>query len=217
MTNISVQAIDNLLPQTQCGSCGYSGCLPYAEAVLKASAPINLCPPGGIETIQALADLLGIAAQPYLEQLTLEWQRKPSVAKIKESECIGCTKCIQACPMDAIVGSGKKMHVVIKDECTGCGLCVEPCPVDCIEMMQVPVPIFDKNKARTRYNARKTRLLRDQQIQQAAYIKNKNQRSCSQNATQISNHNKKLDYILQAINRVETKKKNNDAVYTNRT
>ena len=130
-----VDSIDALLPQTQCGQCGHPGCRPYAEAIA-AGEPINKCPPGGQATINALADLL------LLEALALDaehGEEKPrTVAFIREDECIGCTKCIQACPVDAILGAAKQMHTVIASECTGCDLCVEPCPVDCIEMRPVP-------------------------------------------------------------------------------
>lgn len=125
-----VERIDALLPQTQCGQCGYPGCRPYAEAVSQGDE-INKCPPGGEATITALADLLGREPKP----LDGEAQAVPLVAYIREDECIGCTKCIQACPVDAILGAAKFMHTVIVDECTGCDLCVEPCPVDCIDML----------------------------------------------------------------------------------
>lgn len=131
-----VEQIDALLPQTQCGQCGHPGCRPYAEAIANGEE-INRCPPGGQATIQALADLLDVEALP-LDSDGAEEQPK-RVAIIREDECIGCTKCIQACPVDAILGAAKQMHTVIADECTGCDLCVEPCPVDCIDMVEIPV------------------------------------------------------------------------------
>ncbi|HTQ98690.1 MAG TPA: electron transport complex subunit RsxB [Candidatus Acidoferrum sp.] len=127
-----VARIDALLPQTQCGQCGNPGCKPYAQAIA-AGAPINRCPPGGAATIAALARLLGVQTLPLDPTHGSESIRK--VAFIREAECIGCTKCIQACPVDAILGSAKHMHTVIESECTGCDLCVEPCPVDCIDML----------------------------------------------------------------------------------
>lgn len=133
--NPIVERIDNILPQTQCGQCGYPGCKPYAQAIVDGDA-INKCPPGGQSTINALADLLDIEAP----QLDVEHGIEPDVKKvafIREAECIGCTKCIQACPTDAILGAAKQMHTVIVDECTGCDLCVDPCPVDCIDMVPV--------------------------------------------------------------------------------
>ena len=126
-----VEQILDKLPQTQCGQCGHPGCRPYAEAIAAGEA-INKCPPGGQATINALAALLNVEA-PALD--AEHGEEKPrTVAYIREDECIGCTKCIQACPVDAILGAAKQMHTVIASECTGCDLCVEPCPVDCIEM-----------------------------------------------------------------------------------
>lgn len=136
--NPIVDQIDALLPQTQCGQCGFPGCRPYAEAIANGEA-INKCPPGGQGTIEALADLLDVEAIP-LDAEHGEEQVK-TVAFIREDECIGCTKCIQACPVDAILGAAKQMHTVIIDECTGCDLCVEPCPVDCIDMIPLETNI----------------------------------------------------------------------------
>jgi Na+-translocating ferredoxin:NAD+ oxidoreductase subunit B len=131
-----VDQIDALLPQTQCGQCSYAGCRPYAEAIAAGEADINRCPPGGEATVLALADLLGRDPKP------VEGETKvPSVAIIDEQVCIGCTLCIQACPVDAILGAAKQMHTVIESECTGCELCVEPCPVDCIYMVPIPQDI----------------------------------------------------------------------------
>ena len=132
--NPLVEQIDSLLPQTQCGQCGYPGCKPYAEAISNGD-DINKCPPGGEATIKQLADLMGVDAKPLDSAHGEEDVKK--VAFIREDECIGCTKCIQACPVDAIMGASKVMHTVIVDECTGCDLCVEPCPVDCIDMIPV--------------------------------------------------------------------------------
>lgn len=132
-----VERIDALLPQTQCGQCGYPGCKPYAEAVAGGDVH-NKCVPGGAETVVKLSELLG---REVLALDADEADQVPvkKVAYIREPECIGCTKCIQACPVDAILGAAQKMHTVIVDECTGCDLCVEPCPVDCIEMRPVAV------------------------------------------------------------------------------
>ena len=131
------EQIDALLPQTQCGQCSYPGCRPYAEAIASGEADINRCPPGGEATMIALADLLG------RDPVALEEESKgPTVAVIDEETCIGCTLCIQACPVDAILGAAKHMHTVIESECTGCELCLEPCPVDCITMEPVKVSIY---------------------------------------------------------------------------
>jgi electron transport complex protein RnfB len=124
-----VEKIEALLPQTQCGQCSYPGCRPYAEAIAKGEAEINLCPPGGMEGVAKLADLLGRDVKP------LDAEEKPKqLAVIDEQTCIGCTLCIQACPVDAIVGAAKQMHTIIAPLCTGCELCLPPCPVECIRL-----------------------------------------------------------------------------------
>ncbi len=127
--------IDAILPQTQCGQCSYPGCRPYAEAIANGEADINRCPPGGETVIQGLADLLGVDPKPLDEEVGEE--KPKTVAVIDEQTCIGCTLCIQACPVDAILGAAKQMHTVIESECTGCDLCLPPCPVDCIEMVEI--------------------------------------------------------------------------------
>jgi len=134
-----VEKIEALLPQTQCGQCGYPGCKPYAEAIANAGAAINQCPPGGDEGIRKLADLLGVEYKPLSEEHGVE---KPAqVAVIDEQTCIGCTLCIQACPVDAIVGAAKQMHTIVANLCTGCELCIPPCPVECIRMETIPETI----------------------------------------------------------------------------
>jgi electron transport complex protein RnfB len=125
-----VEQVNELLPQTQCAQCGYPGCRPYAQAIVDGDAPINLCPPGGEDTIRRLAAKLGTDSLPLAEQPVLQ----RAVAIIDESMCIGCTHCLAACPVDAIVGAHQLMHTIIETECTGCELCVAPCPVDCISM-----------------------------------------------------------------------------------
>jgi len=170
-----IQRIDALLPQTQCGKCGHPGCKPYAEGIAKGEA-INKCPPGGQETIAGLAQLLNV---PMLELDTSRGDGPAQIAFIREAECIGCTKCIQACPVDAIVGAAKLMHTVIIDECTGCDLCVAPCPVDCIEM-RAPLSVValvgglasddkerlerevKRSRARRRFEQRNARLQREE-------------------------------------------------------
>ncbi|MEW6996442.1 electron transport complex subunit RsxB [Colwelliaceae bacterium BS250] len=133
-TDPLVEQIDALLPQTQCGQCGYPGCMPYANAVADGEA-INKCAPGGDDTIKKIADLMGVEVEPLDENHSQD--NTPTVAFVIEEDCIGCTKCIQACPVDAITGAAKQMHTIIVDECTGCDLCVDPCPVDCIIMIPV--------------------------------------------------------------------------------
>ena len=140
--NPVVDQIDALLPQTQCGQCTYPGCRPYAEAIAAGEVSINQCPPGGKEVINALASLLDVEAlEPNSEHG--EHHPLPLVALIDEQTCIGCTLCIQACPVDAILGSARHMHTVIADECTGCELCLPPCPVDCIVMKTTRQTIDD--------------------------------------------------------------------------
>ena len=128
-----VERLDRLLPQTQCGQCGFAGCRPYAEAMALGEADVDRCPPGGDAGARALAHVLQVPAKPY--DRTRGVQAPPQVAFVIEPDCIGCTKCIQACPVDAIVGGSKRMHVVIEPLCTGCELCVPACPVDCIILL----------------------------------------------------------------------------------
>jgi len=128
-----VERIDRLLPQTQCGQCNYAGCRPYARAIAAGEADINQCPPGGDAGVRALAELLGREPKPLNPDNGAV--KPPVVARVVEADCIGCTKCILACPVDAIVGAPRQMHTVIADLCTGCELCLPPCPVDCIVLV----------------------------------------------------------------------------------
>lgn len=165
------QQIDALLPQTQCGKCGYPGCKPYAQAIAEGAADINQCPPGGDANIHRLAALTQMPYRPLNPENGQEKPRQRAV--IDEQVCIGCTLCIQACPVDAIVGAAKQMHTVIVAECTGCELCVAPCPVDCISMVDAPPPTVETSPAalqqkqadhaRYRYEFRLLRLEREKQ------------------------------------------------------
>ncbi len=128
-----IEQVNELLPQTQCAQCGYPGCRPYAAAIVDDDIAINLCPPGGDETVRRLADLLGKEVLPLVDSVAIQ----RSIAVIDESLCIGCTHCRNACPVDAIVGAHQLMHSIIAAECTGCELCVAPCPVDCISMRSI--------------------------------------------------------------------------------
>src|SRR5712691_9868757 len=159
-----VQQIDAILPQTQCGKCGYGGCEPYAVAIAAGEADINQCPPGGADGIRRLAALLNREFKPLNPQFGLEKPRE--VAVIDEHTCIGCTLCIEACPVDAIIGASKQMHTVISADCTGCELCVPPCPVDCIHMFSTDRLLWtqqDADTSRERFNLRNLRLQRGQQ------------------------------------------------------
>jgi len=157
-------AVDALLPQTQCRKCGHGGCRPYAGAVAEGRADVNQCPPGGEDTAREIAALLGIPPKPLDPAFGIH---RPAIAVIDESACIGCRLCIEACPVDAIVGAAKLMHTVIADECTGCELCLAPCPVDCIRMEEKTAPLGREEKrlaaarARRRYEARNARLERE--------------------------------------------------------
>ncbi|MDP1664690.1 MAG: RnfABCDGE type electron transport complex subunit B [Methylobacter sp.] len=157
-TPILIDQINALLPQTQCGQCSFQGCRPYAEAIVSGVADINQCPPGGDEGIRDLADLLAVPPKPLNTEFGLH--KPPSVALIIEEDCIGCVKCIAACPVDAILGAAKFMHTVIASECTGCELCIAPCPVDCIIMQPAPVNNTEGSRAqksvqaKRRYDAR---------------------------------------------------------------
>jgi len=159
MTTTLADRIDALLPQTQCTKCGHPGCRPYAEAMAIGAAPINQCPPGGAAGIAKLAALL---RRPVLPLNPANGVEKPlTVAVIDEDLCIGCTLCIQACPVDCIVGAPTKMHTVIAAQCTGCDLCIAPCPMDCIAMVPVqPARAWDEHDAavaRRRYVERNAR------------------------------------------------------------
>ncbi len=210
-----IQRIDALLPQTQCGKCGHPGCKPYAEGIAQGE-PINKCPPGGRETIAALAELMNI---PVLELDTSRGAAPAQIAFIREAECIGCTKCIQACPVDAIVGAAKLMHTVLIDECTGCDLCVAPCPVDCIEMRPLPtasvLPIVGglafsaaeqqartakRNHARRRFEQRNARLRREEEQRQAERL------ARTQRAAQAKEQEQPLNPVQAALERVRAQK-----------
>lgn len=210
-----IQRIDALLPQTQCGKCGHPGCKPYAQGIADGEA-INKCPPGGSETIAGLARLLQV---PVLELDTSRGSAPAQIAFIREAECIGCTKCIQACPVDAIVGAAKLMHTVIIDECTGCDLCVAPCPVDCIEMQPLPLasvlPIVGglapdlaqqrarnakRDHARRRFEQRNARLQREEQQKLAE------RQARAQRAVQASTSTSSLNPVQAAVERVRAQK-----------
>jgi len=158
--------IDALLPQTQCTRCGFAGCLPYAQAIARGEAPINRCPPGGEETIRALAGLLGVPPAPLDPACGTEGP--PRVALIDELRCIGCARCLAPCPVDAIIGTARYVHTVIAERCTGCELCLPPCPVDCIALVPAPFARLDPVANRSRHQAHQQRLERETRSRAAA-------------------------------------------------
>lgn len=189
MDKLTAKTIDAVLPQTQCGLCGYGGCLPYAKAISETQAPINLCPPGGVTVLQALGALTGIDTTPYVEKMT--HATKPAqLAVIDEALCIGCTKCIAVCPVDAILGAAKQMHGILTDACTGCGLCLPPCPMDCIALIDVkPPPQAKRDDWRLRHQRHLERTMSSDQAPEPA-----------------TPQDSALDYIAAAVARRKAKK-----------
>ena len=170
-----VEQIDAILPQTQCRKCGFQGCKPYAQAMAYGEVDINRCPPGGEAGIRRLALLLGRAVKPLDPSCGIEQPRL--LAVIKESDCIGCTKCLPPCPVDAIVGASKLMHTVLVELCTGCALCIEACPVDCIRMEPAPIDVWSASMAddsRRRFQVKQQRLAQ-QEIDKKARLEKQKQ------------------------------------------
>ena len=201
-----IRQIDAILPQTQCGQCGYSGCFPYATAIAEGTADINQCPPGDEEGIHQLAILLHVPYKPL--NLKYGVPKPKAIALIDEEHCIGCTFCIQACPVDAIIGAAKCMHTVLAEECTGCERCIAPCPVDCIRMIPVALNKVDEDpilkrqaadKARERYQTRLRRLESDRQ--RKGQLKNKSSIKITQLASVDENLKKTM--ILAALERAK--------------
>ncbi len=192
------ERIDAILPQTQCEQCGYHGCRPYAEAIARGDAQINLCPPGGAAGIARLAALLD---RPVLALDPAHGIEKPrTLARIVEIDCIGCTKCIQACPVDAIIGASKLMHTVIAGDCTGCELCVPACPVDCIVLLPMPVDQIDvahADAARAHFERRESRLERQRIEREAELVARK---------AAVDGHAARSNPVLDALARAKAKR-----------
>jgi electron transport complex protein RnfB len=205
---ISAKDIDKLLPQTQCEECGYPGCMPYAQAIAAGVAEINLCPPGGVKTIINLGQLLKKDVANYID-LAEKNYKKPITAVIREEDCIGCTKCISACPVDAIIGSAKHMHTILDFECTGCGMCIEPCPVDCIDLIDVNnlakgEYAYNPDVARHRHEAKIIRGIQAETDKNNSYLL---KRKLAEDSFDKKADNKaKQEYILKALQRSSLKK-----------
>lgn len=201
----NIEAINDCLPQTQCKLCTYDGCKPYAEAIINEHDRIDRCLPGGTQTLHKLAELTDQDASPFVDDL--KTREKPRlVAVIREAECIGCTKCIQACPVDAILGTTKLMHTVIEKECTGCELCVEPCPVDCIDLIETgpsgSIKPKESQHYRQRYEARLERLAK---LEQTA--RTRHRRAKLANINKLETLQARKEFIAQAVARAKAKRK----------
>jgi len=207
--NNLIDRIDAILPQTQCQQCGFTGCKPYATAVAEGRADINQCPPGDEEGIYQLAELLGVKPKPLNKAHGIP--KPKATAFIDESTCIGCTFCIQACPVDAIVGAAKQMHTVITAACTGCELCIAPCPMDCIHMVAVQkANSLDQhakkkaaNLARERYQFHLLRLAREKQ-EQAEKLTQKAMKKKQMNVATAQDDTRKKTIIQAALKRAAT-------------
>lgn len=205
-----IARIDDILPQTQCRQCGYDGCKPYATAIATGEADINQCPPGGDAGIHALAELLAVEFKPLNTEHGQYKSR--ALALIDEAACIGCTLCIAACPVDAILGAAKQMHTVIASECTGCELCLSPCPVDCISMEPaVEMPAIIKKqaagRARERYHFKLFRIERASQERSKKYAERSRIRSDIKSGEENSHQNKLTDKkaaVAAALARAKT-------------
>ena len=218
MTADLVDQIDALLPQTQCTKCGYTGCRPYAEAIAAGRAEIDQCPPGGAAGILKLAALLGRA--PKLLNPTYGTEQPPAAALIDENWCIGCTLCIQACPVDAIIGAPKRMHTVLLEHCTGCELCLPPCPVDCIEMIQldelvhrgasIPDQASEQSaaQARARYQFHRVRAQREREQREARLAAKTNAKlgKAGQKAPPLADPERKRAAVHAAVERARARR-----------
>ena len=215
-----IAEIDSILPQTQCRQCGFAGCRPYATAIVEGLADINQCPPGGERGILKLAGLLGVSPKPLNTDHGVAKPR--AVALINEQVCIGCTLCILACPIDAIVGAAKQAHTVISEECTGCELCIAPCPVDCISMVPPRVTALSESlktpvtargystdnderkaadRARARHQFRLRRLEREKQEREEKLVQKTEAEKCASSTASSVTGNPKKAAIQAALER----------------
>lgn len=181
----TLDQINQLLPQTQCELCGHKGCKPYAEALLAGEDTIDQCAPGGLPVLHTLGKALSIDPAPFIEHVTQN-AKPPSYVNIREAECIGCKKCINACPVDAIIGSTKQMHVIITTDCTGCDLCIPPCPMDCIDTVELPDRPTEETASlailwQARYDKRQKRLARDKEKEKIAHTQLKEKKASRAN------------------------------------
>lgn len=208
MTKNLAEKIDAILPQTQCQLCEFKGCKPYAEAIADGEAAIDRCLPGGVETLQQLGELTNTDPAPFIDEMQHK-QRPAQVAIIREDECIGCTKCIQACPTDVIIGASKQMHSIILADCSGCELCIAPCPVDCIDLRPIPEP--DTNEKQ--HNASKWRTLYHQKNQRLTEKKSRarNRHQQAKLATSQTSSQQTIEarkkLIQEAVMRAQQKRK----------
>lgn len=199
-TEVLIEQLNQALPQTQCGLCSYEGCRPYAKAIATQGETIDRCPPGGLATLRALAKILQQDPEPLLADF-IPRIKPPSRVFINEAECIGCTKCIQVCPVDAIIGSTKQMHTVLAAECTGCELCIAPCPMDCIVREPLIEPSYSPKKARQRHEHRQQRLAQEKRRKTQRHTEAKQEFSL------IPSLAERKVAIAEAIARVNQKRK----------
>jgi Na+-translocating ferredoxin:NAD+ oxidoreductase subunit B len=196
----SIDKLDAVLPQTQCQLCEYDGCRPYAEAIIHEGAPLNKCLPGGIPVMEQLGELMQQDISTHIEELRNK-TKEPTRVVIDEATCIGCTKCIDACPTDAILGAGKKMHTVITDACTGCELCLPPCPVDCIDIVPTqPITQEQSDDWRQRHEQKKDRV---QRLKIQAEVKYQNKLKTGTREQSIAD---RKDAMAAALARIQKKK-----------
>ncbi len=207
MTHLEVDAVEALLPQTQCELCEYPGCRPYAQAIVQKGEAIDRCLPGGVETLIRLGAITNQDPLPMVPDMEAKY-KAPSIARIREEACIGCTKCIKACPVDAIIGGAKSMHVIITDHCTGCELCVPPCPTDCIDILPIPEPEKAEKHTRAqlakqRFDKRNTRLKVEEQADTKKGLRSK--------INTQAGKNQKMAIIHAAIAREKARKNQKDS------